>query len=141
MTAAIAHRPAPAAAPVQLGLAGLPPPDPGLRVAIVGHLQRRGELRVSTDGRAHLVVQVLQPRDGLAFVAVYHQGTGDEITRADLEHLSERLQPGTAVVVTGSGLALDQHDGHHVLRVLHCNSVSPADASRFFPAPASAAEH
>ena len=126
----IAEAPRAPAAPAQLGLAGVPEAEPGLRVAIVGHLQRRGELRISTDGRAHLTVQVLQPRDGLAFVAVQHEQAGT--TRADLEHLARTLQPGTVVVVTGHGLQLAEHEGEHVLRVLRCNGLCLADPQLFF---------
>lgn len=142
--AATALRPTAATppAPAQLALDGLPPPEPGLRLAIVGHLQRRGELRISTDGRAHLVVQVLQPRDGLAFVAVWHQPAGDEFTRADLEHLAKEMLPGAVVVLTGHGLVLDLHEGHQVLRLVRCTAVSRvSDPARYFLTAPAAAGH
>lgn len=137
MTAALAPAPSRTApAPAQLALDGLPPTEPGLRMALVGHLQRRGELRISTDGRAHLVVQVLQPRDGLAFVAVYHGGAGDDTARADLEHLAEGLLPGAVVLLTGHGLALGAHEGEQVLRVLRCTGLSlVGEPGRFFATP------
>lgn len=141
--AAIAQRPA-AAAPAQLALEGLPAPQLACRVAIVGHLQRRGELRVSTDGRAHVVVQVLQPRDGLAFVAMFHEHEG--ASRADLERLAAHMHAGTAVVVIGHGLQLEHtHGDQPHLRVLRCTGLCLADVARFFPetglAPTTAPEH
>lgn len=127
------HPPLP---PQQLGLAGLPPAEPEVRVAIVGHLQRRGELRISTDGRAHLTVQVLQPGDDLPFVAMRHERDG--ATRDDLEHLARALLPGTVVVLTGHGLRLGEHEGEQVLRILRCNALSLGDPALFFPARAPA---
>jgi len=127
-TAATATRPAPAAP--QLPLEGLPPALDQARVAIVGYLQRQGELRTSTDGRAHLVVQVLQPRDGLAFVAVYHAPAGEP--RADIEFLAARLKPGTSVVITGNGLELERLGDHQVLRVLKCDRLCVARPELFF---------
>ena len=126
--------------PAQLGLAGVPAAEPGIRVAIVGHLQRRAELRISTDGRAHLTVQVLQPRDGLPFVAMQHEQAEPSVTRADLEHLARTLQPGTAVIVTGQGLQLAEHEGERVLRLLRCNGLCVADPQVFFAPPRAAAE-
>ena len=123
-----------AVAPAQLPLNGLPPPVHLLRVAIVGHLVRQGELRISADGRTHLVVQVLQPGDGLAFVAIYHALPGEE-ARADIERMAEQMQPGTAVVVVGHGIKPDQHHGHPVLSVLRCTALCLAHVPTFFPQP------
>lgn len=136
-SAATAHRPATKAAaapPAQLALEGLPTPLAQVRVAVVGYLKRHAELRVSTDGRSHLAVQVLQPHDGLSFVAIFHADAGEP--RADLEHLAGQMHPGTAVVITGNGLQLELYEGHQVLRILKCDGLGIAPAVKFFSAGA-----
>lgn len=132
MSAAAAHHHAADAHPAQMGLEGLPPAPVAahIKLSIVGILQRQAEVRVSaSDGSAHLAMQVLQPRDGLPFVAVHHRPAAQH---ADLEHMALRLTPGAAVLLVGRGIELDESHGHQVLRLVHCDYVSPAIAADFF---------
>jgi len=116
--------------PAQLGLEGLAPPPamPLLKLSLVGHLQRMAEIRTHTDGSAHVVVQVLQPRDGLPFVAV-HRVPADAV--AAMEQMALRMTPGTAVLLVGRGIELSDHRGHPVLRLTHCDQLLAVNAADY----------
>lgn len=116
--------------PAQLGLEGLAPAPllQHVKLSLVGVLQRHAEVRIATDGSAHLVVQVLQAKDGLPFVAVHHRPAEH---RSDLEHLAAGMTPGTGVLLVGRGIELDNKHGHQVLRLVHCDRVSPVNAADF----------
>lgn len=110
--------------PQQLGLEGLPPaPEvvaPG--IAVRGQLERHAEVRTSTDGLAHLVIQVLQPKGALPFVAVWHAKTTDQASELRLR--APHLHRGAPVVLVGSGLVLGRcDDDHDALLIQRCESV------------------
>jgi hypothetical protein len=110
--------------PEQLGLEGLPPAPaiapPG--IAVRGQLERHAEVRTSTDGRVHLVVQVLQPKDALPFVAIWHADSPDQAS--DLRLRGPHMHRGAAVVIVGAGLVLGCCDnGNDALLFQRCESV------------------
>lgn len=107
--------------PQQLGFLDEPAEPPHLRVAVMGVVERQAEVRISSDGRVHLVVQVIQPKGGPPFVAMHHE-PGD--ARPQLEHLAARLTPGTAVLLRGAGLTLAHHHGVDALQLVRCDSVN-----------------
>lgn len=104
-------------------LAFLDPADapPLPRLAILGRIERLGEVRIGTDGSAHLVVEVLQPGDGLPFMAVMHVPASE---RSMLEARARRLIPGIFVMVVGRGLEVTDHRGREVLFLKQCDSVT-----------------
>ena len=120
-TAPAARAPAVAMPPVQLGFLDPPAEPPALRVAVSGTLERQAEVRISTDGRAHLVIVVVQRRGGLPFVAMYHDS---EAGRTALERLAAHLIPGALVLLRGTGLALTRRHGADTIELRHCDSVS-----------------
>jgi hypothetical protein len=120
-TAPAARAPKASAPPVQLGFLDPPAEPPHLRVAITGMLVRHAELRISADGRPHLVIVVVQPKGGLPFVAMYHDS---EAERTALEHLAAHLIPGAVVLLRGAGLALTRNHGADAIELRHCDSVS-----------------
>lgn len=132
MSAAVAHHHSADAHPAQMGLEGLPPAPVAahIKLSIVGILQRPAQLRVSeSDGSAHLVIQVRQPKDGLPFIAVYHRPAGQ---RADIEEITQRMStPGAAVLLVGRGIELDESHGHQVLRLVHCDHATTVVAADF----------
>lgn len=132
-THALAAEPAAAVAapPAQLGLAGVPPPVYDLRIAIVGHLVHAAELRISSDGRAHIVALVHQAAAGLPFLAVHHDAW--PVDRGELERRVAPMQRDSVVLVTGHGLQLATHLGDQVLRVLRCDLLKHvAEPGHFF---------
>lgn len=124
MSTVTAERPAPPAAPVQLGFLDAPAEPPRIRLAIIGMLTRQPEVRVSGDRRVHLFVEVMQPKGGLPIVTMLH---ADETERPALEHHAARLLPGSAVLLRGQGLALTRHHGLDAIELRRCASVSPIE--------------
>ena len=109
------------APPLQLAFLDAPEQPPEMRLAVMGVLQKHSEVRVSTDGGAHLFVQVVQPHGGLPFVAVYH-APADQ--RPELERLHADLGVGVAVLLRGRRIELTAHHGEQVLQLHECGSVS-----------------
>jgi hypothetical protein len=108
----------------QLDLAGIAP-APATRTArlvVDGQLERQAEVRVSPDGRTHLIVQVLQPRRGLPFVAMWHAKSPADA--GDLRHYAPLLRAGAPITVIGCGLVLGLcDDGHDALLFQRCDAV------------------
>lgn len=126
-------------APEQLGIDGIEAPVvKHLQLAVSGRLARQAHLRISTDGRPHVTVEVRQRGDALPFVATYH-GQIDET--AELEQLTVgRLKPGAAVLVRGAGLVVERDEDPHGdaaprLRLVECHALrelrfdDPAEAA------------
>jgi hypothetical protein len=140
MTAATTTRPqaAPAttATAVQPGLIGIePPPDMlEVRMALVGQVRRRAELRLSPDGQhAHLVIELAQPphagHSRPPITAVRHGSAADVPA---FEALAASLTPGTLALITCRGMDWDQQ--RHELRAWRCDRVKAipaAEASQF----------
>ncbi len=101
-----------------------------LEYAVWGRIARQAQVRTSTDGTVHLVVEVLQPKGRLPFVVVRHarQDTADE-----LRHLGIEFKAGTAVVIRCRGIELGKHDGHDVLKPTFCDGICAARFSPFNP--------
>ena len=96
-----------------------------LQVAASG-LVRHAEVRTSSDGRAHLTVQVLQAQNSVPFVAVFHGGPGDQLP---LQRLAEQLlRPGAIALLRGEGLDLRPHGGEACLHLKRCRAVALIDA-------------
>lgn len=127
MNAAVVDRPA---APVQLGFLDTPAEPPHLRLAIMGMLARQPEVRLSGDRRAHLFVEVLQPKGGLPVVAMLHASADDRI---ELEQRAAGFLAGTAVLLRGAGLVLTTHRGLDVLELRRCDSVSAVEFDQLEP--------
>lgn len=121
MNAAVLDHPEP-----QLGLEGIPEPATSVvqpvRMAICGLLDRRAEVRLSTDGLAHLVVQVMQPKGGLPFVAIWH--AKDARCAGDLHLFAQHMVVGLPVTLIGVGLVLGQCDlDKDALLLQRCDAV------------------
>jgi hypothetical protein len=121
VNAAVLDRPEP-----QLGLEGIPEPVVSavqpVRIAIAGLLDRRAEVRISTDGLAHLVVQVMQPKSGLPFVAIWH--AKDSRAAGDLHLFAQHMVAGLPVTLIGVGLVLGQCDrDQDALLLQRCDAV------------------
>lgn len=99
-----------------------------LRCAVVGVLQKHAEVRVSVNGAAHLIVQVLQPKGGLTFVAVHHV---DADHADDLRHRADAMHQGTGVLMLGTGIALANHEGNAVVKMLRTEDVRSIDLRDF----------
>jgi hypothetical protein len=110
-----------AAPPRQLGFIDSPPEPPHLRLAVIGMLARKPEVRFSGDGRVHLLVEVQQPKSYLPFIAMLH---ADAEHRVDMEARAATFLAGTPVLMRGECLALTSHRGLEALELRHCDSVS-----------------
>ncbi|KQV85457.1 hypothetical protein [Rhizobacter sp. Root1221] len=100
-----------------------------LKCSVAGFLLKHSEVRISTDGGGHLIVQVLQPGDALPFVAVQH------VKADELESLKERaalLRKHSAVLILGSGIGLSTHDGNAVLKLRHVRGIQPVNSGDYF---------
>lgn len=128
MRAATAH--AAPAVPVQASLVAEEPQPPLVEYAIWGHLVRDAELRIDTGGWPHVLVEVRQPKDKLAFVAMLH---ANQSAVEDLRILAGRLVAGAPVLVRCRGFELATHRGVQVLRALICDGVSPAQFTPVHP--------
>lgn len=98
-------------------------PDRSVQCLACSGLVKHAEVRVSTDGRPHLTVQILHPKDALPFVAVFH---GD--TPADAWHLqaiAERLlRPGAVALLRGyGGLRLKTQPDGPALHLAVCTGI------------------
>jgi hypothetical protein len=100
-----------------------------VRLALEGTLQRHAEVRTSTDGRTHLVVQIVQPRDGLPFVAMFH--AGDDAIAGDIRHFAPLMQAGSPVRALGCGLALSKYEGQPALQLKHCSALEVTGIASF----------
>lgn len=119
------------AAPAQMGLEGLAPAPamPHVKLSIVGHLRRHAHFRVSSDGnRVHLIVEVLQAGNGIPFVATYSTSATH---RPEIEAMSLRMKPGTAVLLLGRGVDVEDNDGHQALRLVHCDRMVDVNAAEY----------
>ena len=103
----------------QLPLITQPAPEP-IRVSVWGRLTRQAEVRVATDGSGMLVVQVLQGKAGLPFVAIRHL-PADELPA--LQEVANKLRPGVAIVVIGLGLQVTDHLGERVISPRICEAI------------------
>jgi hypothetical protein len=116
MSAAVQH-----AEPAVDQLPLLQSPEPGsMHVSVWGRLTRQAEVRVTTDGSGLLIVQVLQGKGSLPFVAMRHV-PADQLPA--LQHLAHRLQPGVAVVIIGIGLEVVRDHGEQVVRLRICEHI------------------
>lgn len=128
MSAAVAHH-----QPEQLGF--LPPVEEPhhqgagadvLAVAVGGPV-KHAEVRISTDGRPHLTVAILQPKDALPFVATYH---GDTPNLWHLRAMEQRLlRPGALALLRGEGLQLKPYAGAPALHLVRCTAVAELDVA------------
>jgi len=112
------------AAPVDQRPLITPPAREPVRFSVWGRLTRHAEVRVATDGSCYLVVQVLQPKGELPFVAVRHEPAG---RIADLRHKAAEMRIGVAVIIIGRGFELTEVDGAHAIRPRICDAVRLAD--------------
>lgn len=107
----------------QLPLIPQPAREP-VRFSLWGELTRQAEVRISTDGSAHLVVQVLQGKDALPFVAIRHAPAH---SLGEIQQLADRMRPGVAIVVIGRGLQLTSIDGAHAVSPRICDAIHLAN--------------
>lgn len=113
--------------PEQLGFLPAVNEPPLPRLSVVGALERHGEIHISTDGRIHLVVRVMQPKGSLPFVTMWHVGADE---RHAMEQLAAQLVAGAPVLIRGAGLQVDVDHGTEVLRIRRCDSVSRVEFDR-----------
>jgi len=92
-----------------------------LQVACSGYV-KYAEVRISTDGRVHLTVQLLQPHDGAPIVTIFH---GEPGRVGEFEALRDRLLvPRTCAMLRGE--RLDPHQkwrGNDVVLLVRCSGV------------------
>lgn len=99
-----------------------------LKFSVAGELMKHAEVRTGCDGSVHLVVQILQPAGGLAFVAMFHAPAA---AAADVTRHAATLHKGLNALVVGVGLRLSEFDGHAVLTGDHIVSINQLIASDF----------
>jgi hypothetical protein len=109
----------------QLPLITQPAPE-AIRVSVWGRLTRQAEVRVATDGSRMLIVQILQHKGGLPFVAIRHV-RADEMP--SLHEMADKLKPGVAIVIVGIGLEVATHQGQQVLSPRICEAIHLAPFS------------
>jgi hypothetical protein len=115
----------------QLALIPEPATQPALlEVALWGRLARSAQVRISTDGSSHLVVELLQPKGRPAFVAVYHLPAHERQFADDLGH---QLTAGVGAVIRCRGIERGHHEGRDVLQPIFCEGVCVAQFSPFNP--------
>lgn len=95
-----------------------------VRWSVWGRLTRQAEVRIATDGSGYLVVQVLQGKGELPFVAMRHEPAH---RLPELHHQASAMREGVAVVIVGRGFELTTLDGVHAVRPRICDAIGLAD--------------
>lgn len=103
----------------QLPLVHAPEPEL-IRMSAWGRLSRQAEVRVATNGSGMLVVQILQGKNAMPFVAIRHE-PADKLN--DLRALAQEMKPGVAVLIIFRGFELVTHYGQQALSPRICDAI------------------
>jgi len=104
-----------------------PAPEPEMiRLSAWGRLTRQAEVRVATDGSGMLIVEILQGKNAMPFVAIRHE-PADQINA--LRDLAHEMRPGVAVVIIFRGFEVTTHRGQEVLSPRICDVIGLSNFS------------